>query len=50
MDRKLMAKETLEIIEKGYYMPDSQNNNSQKTEKGQYCIKAFQQYAVPSAT
>lgn len=46
MDRKLMAKETLEIIEQGYYVPDIKNNNSQKTENEQITIKEDTEYSI----
>ncbi len=46
MDKKLMAKETLEIIEQGYYVPDIKNNNSQKTENEQITIKEDTEYSI----
>lgn len=39
MNRKAMAKETLEIIKKGYYEPVAKNENRQKSEKRQIAIK-----------
>ena len=39
MDRKAMAKETLKILDQGYYEPAVQNEVGQKSEKRQIIIK-----------
>ncbi len=39
MDRKAMAKETLQIMEQGYYLPVVDNENGQETKKKQIVIK-----------
>ena len=46
MNRKAMAKETLEIIEKGYYEPVVKNENRQKSEKRQIVIKEYIEQSI----
>lgn len=46
MDRKAMAKETLQIMEQGYYLPVVDNENGQKTEKKQIVIKEDMELSV----
>ena len=41
-----MAKETLEIIEKGYYEPVVKNENRQKSEKRQIVIKEYIEQSI----
>lgn len=46
MDRKAMAKETLKILDQGYYEPEARNNIGQKSEKRQIMIKDAIEYSV----
>lgn len=46
MDRKAMAKETLEIMRRGYYEPKTNDGAGQKTEKRQIIIKEDMEQSV----
>ncbi|MDE7298825.1 MAG: TIGR02452 family protein [Lachnospiraceae bacterium] len=46
MDRKAMAKETLEIMKQGYYEPTVNNDTGQKTEKKQIAIKEAMEQSI----
>ena len=50
MDRKAMAKETLEIMKQGYYEPEIKNEMGQKAEKRQIIIKEDMEQSIRRST